>query len=740
MWKNYSKDYIKHNRASSVSIMAASFITALFLTLLCSLFYNFWLDDVAGTRLSDGDWHGRIAGELSGQEIAMIKQFANVERVVVNEELSKGDQTVVDITFYHKRQVYRDMSALVSILGLEPEAADYNYQLLSLYFVRIPGDEKPRLIMPMYFLIVALVCFSLILVIHNSFAVSMNSRIRQFGIFSSIGATPGQIRICLIQEAFLLACLPIAAGLIFGMVLSFLILRGMSAVAENLVGGRTVDFSCHPLILIVIIFLSLFTVFGSAWIPAGKLSRVTPLEAIRGTGEFMLRQKKRSPVLSFLFGMEGELAGGALKAQKRALRTTTLSLTLAFLGFMLTQCFFTLSDISTDHTYFEKYQDAWDVMVTVKDTKITEFDRLEKVKNIRGAKDIVLYQKAKAFCVLPKERQSLELISLGGVGTFAENIRDLGEDLLIEAPIVILDDESFKDFCRQSGVSWRMDGSIVLNRFWDSKNSNFRYPVYIPYVNEDMGTVRIFGGEAEQEDLASDLASAREIPVLALTEEPPLLREELGKDYDLVNFMPLSLWREIEEEIGGAEEDVYARILAEKRDSPGEFSALEERMAELIGEGYEVESENRVQEKIDNDRMIQGYKMAFGMFCILLAVIGIAHVFSNTLGFLYQRKREFARYMSVGLTPEGMVKIFGVEALALVGYPLLFALIVTAAATAGMIRASYLDPMEFLRVAPAWPITLFILTVFGFVALAYYLGGKKVLGGNIAEILRDDCC
>ena len=176
MWKNYSKDYIKNNRASSVSIMAASFITALFLTLLCSLFYNFWLDDVAGTRLSDGDWHGRIAGELSGEEIAMIKQFANVEKVVVNEELSKGDQTVVDITFYHKRQVYRDMSALVSILGLEPEAADYNYQLLSLYFVRIPGDEKPRLIMPMYFLIVALVCVSLILVLHNSFAVSMNSR------------------------------------------------------------------------------------------------------------------------------------------------------------------------------------------------------------------------------------------------------------------------------------------------------------------------------------------------------------------------------------------------------------------------------------------------------------------------------------------------------------------------------------------------------------------------------------
>ena len=30
MWKDYSKSYIKHNRASSVSIMAAASIAAMF--------------------------------------------------------------------------------------------------------------------------------------------------------------------------------------------------------------------------------------------------------------------------------------------------------------------------------------------------------------------------------------------------------------------------------------------------------------------------------------------------------------------------------------------------------------------------------------------------------------------------------------------------------------------------------------------------------------------------------------
>ncbi|MDE6674403.1 MAG: ABC transporter permease, partial [Acetatifactor sp.] len=96
------------------------------------------------------------------------------------------------------------------------------------------------------------------------------------------------------------------------------------------------------------------------------------------------------------------------------------------------------------------------------------------------------------------------------------------------------------------------------------------------------------------------------------------------------------------------------------------------------------------------------------------------------------------RYMSVGLTPEGIRKMFCVEATVVVGHPLLIALLLTAAATAVMIKASYIDPMEFVKAAPVVSILAFTLVVFGFVALAYYLGGKKILKINLAEALRDD--
>ena len=134
--------------------------------------------------------------------------------------------------------------------------------------------------------------------------------------------------------------------------------------------------------------------------------------------------------------------------------------------------------------------------------------------------------------------------------------------------------------------------------------------------------------------------------------------------------------------------------------------------------------------------MINGMMAIVSIFCVLLAVIGIGNVFSNTLGFVRQRKREFARYMSVGLTPGGMKKIFCVEALVIAGRPMLIVLPVTVAASVLFIKASYINPMLFIREAPFLPILIFILAILGCVAFAYYLGGKKMLKVSLTDALQ----
>ena len=392
-------------------------------------------------------------------------------------------------------------------------------------------------------------------------------------------------------------------------------------------------------------------------------------------------------------------------------------------------CFFTLSGISTNHTYFERYQNAWDIMVTVKDTNIENFEKTEEILQLNHAESVI-YQKAAAQCAVPEASISDDLHRLGGLESLAGNVARTSEGVYsVQAPIIIMDDNGFKEYCKKIGIKPEKTGCIVLNRIWDSINSNFRYKEYVPFLTAEQNTIVLQNVEHTQNTV--------EIPVLAYTQEPPALREEYA-NYTLVQFIPLSTWRQIEKVIGNTEPDTYIRILAENSRELSALNMLETKAADIMEGNYTFEIENRIQEKIDNNAMLNGYKLIVGALCVLLAIIGIANIFSYTLGFVQQRKREFARYMSIGMTPESMKKMFCIEALVIAGRPVLITLPLTLLFVGFMVTASYLNPMEFLKAAPIMPIVIFILVIFGFVALAYYIGGRKIMKCNLIEALQRD--
>ena len=62
MWKEYSRDDICYNRVSSMSVIIAVLISALLLSLLCGVLYNFWNYDVVRVKTEDGDYHARLTG------------------------------------------------------------------------------------------------------------------------------------------------------------------------------------------------------------------------------------------------------------------------------------------------------------------------------------------------------------------------------------------------------------------------------------------------------------------------------------------------------------------------------------------------------------------------------------------------------------------------------------------------------------------------------------------------------
>lgn len=728
MWKDYSKSYIKYNRASGVSVMAAALIATMFLSLLCSIAYNFWSYEIEKIVLEEGDWQGRIIGEIDENDLLMIRNFANVEKAVVNKELSEKEDIVIDVYFENIGRIYQDMPLICAQLGLEKDAIRYHSLLLSRYRIHDPQDPEPPMLLTLYLGILAIVAVSLILIIHNSFALSMHARIHQFGIFSSIGATPKQIGICLLQEALALSAVPILIGSMLGIAISYGLIEVLNMFAKNVAERHEAVFSYHPLIFAATVFSAFFTVLISAWIPARKISRMPPLASIRSVDCLQLKKRKHSRILFLLFGMKGELAGNALRTRKKSLRISTISLLLSFLGFSVMLCFTTLSGISTRYTYFERYQDTWDVMITVKDTGIVDFDLTEELQDVSGAKEVTVYQKAEAMAFLPQDWQSDALTELGGLDTVAGKQKEDGR-FQVEVPIVVLDDTSFLTYCSRIGIPPSSDGAVVLNQIWDSINSNFRYKEYIPFVKEDRDKTTLHNISMNHQNV--------EIPILSYTQTAPILREEY-KNYSLVHIMPLTLWKEIADVVGGLESDSCIRIFSGGDASLADLNDLEKEAVWLVEREYKIESENRVREKLSNDSIIQGMVMILGAFCVLLAVIGIANVFSNTLGFLRQRKREFAQYRSIGLTPQEMWQMFRIEAFVIAGKPILITVPITILFVRFAVAASYLDPMVFWAEVPVLPILTFAAAIVFFVAIAYYIGGKRLLQCDLNETLRND--
>ena len=82
-------------------------------------------------------------------------------------------------------------------------------------------------------------------------------------------------------------------------------------------------------------------------------------------------------------------------------------------------------------------------------------------------------------------------------------------------------------------------------------------------------------------------------------------------------------------------------------------ASIENVVSENIGSGMTGSSytlENRLEDERADASARKGLRIVMGVLAGILACVGIAGILSSTLGQMYQRKKEFARYLSVGVS------------------------------------------------------------------------------------------
>ena len=129
------------------------------------------------------------------------------------------------------------------------------------------------------------------LIIYNIFQISVIRDIRFYGLLKTIGTTGRQIRRIIRRQALILS----AIGIPFGLILGFF--SGKSLVpllmSNSNLAGSAVSVSPNPLIFIFAALFALLTVFISTVKPGKIAASVSPIEAVRYTGNETYGKRKK---------------------------------------------------------------------------------------------------------------------------------------------------------------------------------------------------------------------------------------------------------------------------------------------------------------------------------------------------------------------------------------------------------------------------------------------------------------
>lgn len=189
--------------------------------------------------------------------------------------------------------------------------------------------------------LIVIVAVSGIIIMYNSFNLSLIERRKQYGILKSLGIKNSSLYVMILFEALVLSVAGIVIGYICGMIGDYLVVGYINDTLVNMIKSMGVEnelqmslvytTNIHAFYLVAI--STGITVVLAAMIPAIKSTRISPIENIRGKDDYVVNTKKvkTSNISKKLFGIEFDLARKNMKRAKKRFRIATLSLAIAFI-------------------------------------------------------------------------------------------------------------------------------------------------------------------------------------------------------------------------------------------------------------------------------------------------------------------------------------------------------------------------------------------------------------------------
>lgn len=596
----------------------------------------------------------------------------------------------------------------------------YNRQLLR-YSGGMLSDDTLLLLFTSGSVVILIIIISSILVIRNSFAISITERMRQYGMLASVGATSGQIRKNVLFEGILLAAVGIPLGILSGVSAVFVLLSLMNYLLRDVLDIRLLY--CLPVsVVFFAILLSLVTIYLSALSSARKAANISPMEAIRSSQDVKITAGNvRSPkMIRKLFGVGGEIAYKNLKRSRKKYRTTVVSMVVSIVLFLSMYAF-----VEYGFRYSGAYYSKMDYNLGIRlfisgDVKET-YKVYKKISGLEGIDRESIVRRNIEYKV-PEDKYLSEL----GKKMLQKEVEQ-GYDYMGAGIIIVsLGEEEYQRYLKKLGAtsSQEMDAVLVEKGYQFIDDKKFMGN----YYNVKEGEL-ITAADGNGKEISMKL--------LKITQEKPM---GLQSDSRPEGFFVVS--EETIEALGY--QDVDMRIFS------GEPDGLEKKIDELLltenkqmarlegkQETFQYNIINVEQMARNENSMRLVIEILLYGFITVITLIGTTNIFNTITTNMNLRAREFAMLRSMGMTQREFSGMIRLESIFYGGKAMAFGLPV-GTACAYLFFWIFDDHMDMVFSVP-WKayglVVVFVMLIVG-VTMKYSFG--KIKNKNMIETIRKD--
>ena len=628
------------------------------------------------------------------------------------------------VMFNKNKNIIKQSEELAKELNYNGDI-NYNSTLLALYGESTYGNVMSSM-GGMMIIMLSLVSIGCIIVIYNSFAISVMERKKEFGLLSSIGATKRQLSHTVFFEAVFVGVI----GIILGILGAYIGIGCVILIINNLISD-ILEYKLHlvtnPLFIIIPVIFMIIVIGLSAFIPSRRASKVSPIEAIRQNDDIKINKKKirTSKLVLKLFGIEGEIALKNIKRNKKKYRVTIVSLFISIVLFISFSSYMNYT-LNTASSVMGEVPYDYQISYFGDDNNKEALDKINEIVKSSDVKEYVSYSVGN-LSIIGDYIYSDEYLDFYKNAYGDDGIKALNNLKYQSIYILVLDDNSYNKYKNLIGLD--KDSVILLNRFKGvSYGNNKRVNYDIPVINNGNINIKICNFDDDEENEDTTKYCNKNIDNIFVTNKSFDLIEEFSYMDDFKLIVNKKLYDSI---LDGGTDFTQFNIIS---DNTNNIDKLTKELDKYNNVNYINIKESMKQA----NNLILVVKILMYGFISLVTLIGVTSVFNTISTSMALRKREFAVLRSIGLTRGGFNKMLFFESLFFGMKSLIFALPVSIGVTI-LIHYSLADMVSISTIIIPWKaIIISIVSVFIIVLLTMMYSSSKIKKHNIIEQIREE--